>query len=207
MKIIRKIGFTIIITIVAYLLLLQLNLLPNFANWFKSKPVLIENTPLIVESIKDLKEIITITSNDEVVIYKQVINEGTLLGNIINNGPINPNDKRLGLILKGTLQAGIDLSKLQEKDIILNKDSVLISLPPTTILSSIINPSDTEIALEQGKWSLAEVNAAKVDGREKMVEKAIDKGILTKAETRARVVVENFLRSIGFKKISIVTTK
>jgi hypothetical protein len=207
MKLIRKIGFTIIIAIVAFLLLQQLNWLPNISKWFKSKPVLIENTPLIVESIKDLKEIITITSNDEVVVYKQELNDGTLLGNIINNGPINPNDKRLGLLLKGTIQAGIDLSQLQEKDIIVNKDSVLISLPPTSILSTIINPSDTEILLEEGKWALTEVNKAKVDGRDNMIAKAKEKGILIKAETRARVVVEGFLRSIGFKKISIVTTQ
>lgn len=206
MKLIRNLGITIIVLILLYLLLRQFNLIPDIKNWFISKPIQIENTPLIVQKIKELKQLITITSYDEVVMNKQTDVGGTLLGNIIANGPINPNTKRIGLIAKGSIYAGIDLQLLQEKDIVLLKDSIAIHLPQAIIIDAIVNPSDTDIFIEQGQWDMLEINKIKVEARTLMIERAKEKKILDKANFRGKLIIENFLRTIGFRKISVTTT-
>jgi Protein of unknown function (DUF4230) len=202
MKTIRKIGITIIVVIVAYLLLLQLNLIPSFGNWFKSKPLLIENTPVIVENIKELKELTTIVSFDEAVVSKVSNNNGTYLGNLIRTRSLN-SVRKIAIIAKGRIFAGIDLKELKETDLKVFKDSVHLQLPKAKILDAIVNPSDCEIYIEDGIWENSEITALKLDAREQMIERAKDRKILEKADQKAKSVIESFLRTLGFKKVSV----
>ncbi len=202
MKKIRKIGITIIIVLVAYFLLKQLNMIPSFSNWFKAKPILIENTPIIIENIKDMQQLITIASYDEVVVTKIMNDEHPILSNILNPGAV----KKIVLIAKGKVYAGMDLRTLKENDVKIIKDSISINLPKTRIIDAIVNPSDCEIFIENGTWTTLEVNNVKMEAKVKIQERAIDRKILEKASKKSILVIENFLRSIGFKKIAITIT-
>jgi ribosomal protein S4E len=202
MKKLRKIGITIIIVLVAYFLLKQLQIIPSFSNWFKAKPVLIENTPIIIENIKDMQELITIASYDEVVITKIRNEEHPTLGKILNPSAV----KKLVLIAKGKIYAGTNLKNLKNKDVTVIGDSISITLPKTSIIDAIVNPSDCEIFIENGNWSTIEVNNVKLEAKSKMQERALERNILEKASKKSALVIENFLRSIGFKKITIKTT-
>jgi ribosomal protein S4E len=121
------------------------------------------------------------------------------LGKILNPGGI----KKLVLIAKGKIYAGINLKNLQDKDVQVVKDSISITLPETTIIDAIVNPSDCEIFIENGTWSTYEVNNAKLEAKTKMQERALDRKIIEKATKKSILVMESFLHSIGFKKINI----
>jgi hypothetical protein len=204
MKKLRKIGLTLIILVVAYLLLRTFNLIPDIRNWFKQQPVLIENTPLIVENIRDLNELITMASFDEVVISKNKINEGDLLTNIFKTKSLDPRTSRIALIAKGRLFAGIDLKALKNEDLTVVKDSVAIKIPKAKIIDAIVNPSDCDVFIEEGIWSTAEISELKAQARQKIIDRSIERKILEKAETKAKAVLESFLRSVGFKKVTIM---
>ena len=84
-------------------------------------------------------------------------------------------------------------------------DSVSLLLPPAEILDAIMNPSDFETFSETGEWSSEAVTAVKVKARKKMIEKALQQGILNKSNTSSIALLENFLRGFGFKKITVKT--
>jgi hypothetical protein len=205
MKWIRNSGITIIVLVLLYLLLKQLNWIPNISNWFKSKPLLIENTPLIVENIKQMNQLITISSYDEVVMSKTNATNGSIVSAIIINKTFT-GTKQIALIAKGTLFAGMDLKELTENDVFVKNDSVSIKLPTTKILDAIINPSDTEIFIEEGKWDLMEINKLKSEAKDLLIQRAKERKLLEKAQLRGKLIIENFLLSMGFKKITILTT-
>ncbi len=206
MKKLRKIGLTVIILVVAYLLLRTFNLVPDIRSWFKQQPVLIENTPLIVENIRDLNELITMASFDEVVISKNKINEGNLLNNILKTKSLDPRTSRIALIAKGRLFVGIDLKALKNEDLSVIKDSVTVKTPKAKIIDAIVNPSDCEVFIEEGIWSTTEINELKAQARQKIIDRSLERKILEKAETKAKAVLENFLRSVGFKKVTIIAS-
>jgi hypothetical protein len=203
MKWIRNTGITFIVLILLYLLFRSLNLLPDFKGWFKSQPVKIANTPILIENIRDLAELTTIASFDEVVLTKQGENEGTIIGNILRNRSLNATEKKIVLIAKGRIFAGVDLKLLKENAIFVKKDSVSLRLPNARILDAIVNPSDCEIFTETGNWTNIEINQLKSEARKTMFERATDRNILGKAETKSRMVMEGFFRSLGYKKINI----
>jgi hypothetical protein len=179
----------------------RLKLLPSFKNIFKPAPITIDSTPILVKEINNLSQLITITAYSEIVVdsvkpFKVPVFPGVTI-------PIHSFDDELVLIGKGKILAGVDLGKLQEKDIYTNDDSVSVTLPKAEILQVITNPSDFETFNEKGNWNDNEVIAVKVKLRDKMIADAMKQNILLKASAIANVMMENFLRSIGFKKVTV----
>ena len=70
------------------------------------------------------------------------------------------------------------------------------------ILQVIINPSGFEIFEETGFWTDAE----KIKLRGKFVITVLRQNILLQAATKAKIIMENFLSSAGFKKVTVTTT-
>jgi hypothetical protein len=113
---------------------------------------------------------------------------------------LRPVPDKIVLIGKGTVTAGVDLKKINENDIQVIKDSVSIQLPKAEIQSVIMNPSDFETFAEEGNWSPGEITEIKVRMRDKIRERALQNQILVKAGQRSIMIIDNFLRNIGFKK-------
>jgi hypothetical protein len=112
---------------------------------------------------------------------------------------------RLVLIVKGKVQAGINLKKLDSSAIFAKDDSVRIRLPKAEILNVITNPSDFETFIEKGVWSDEAVKTFKLTARGRLAAKALSLQLLPKADARARMVIEQLLRSMGFKKVLITS--
>jgi hypothetical protein len=188
MKKLRSVAITLLVLFLAIFVLQRFSLLPSFSSWFRSKPIMIENTPVLVENIRDLSQLITVVSFDEVVITRNDTASGSYI-----------------LIARGRIFAGTELKKLTEADLRVSEDSAYITLPPSRILDAIVNPSDCEIFIEEGKWETSEVTALKKEARTIMVRRAESKGILQKADEKAARVIESFLRSVGFRRVKVVT--
>lgn len=182
----------------------KINWLPSFKNIFSSKPVLIEETPIIIKEINTLAQLITVTFTDEVIMDTAKIGNGmpsllpTAIGTILT-----PGIDKLVIIGRGKVLAGTDLKNLQEKDISVTGDSIHVILPHAKILQTIINPSGFETFVEDGTWNEDAVTALKIKIRNEINQHALQQNILQQADIRCRNIIESFLKNTGFKKIEV----
>ena len=202
----KKIGRTILwvaVLVLAYWVLNRFNLLPSIGSIFKPKPVLIDNTPILVEEVKKLSQLVTITLFDEVVIQQ----EKTDTKYLNNPEAIIPlpyqSMAKLVLVGRGKVMAGINFTKLTEKDCYINGDSVSIRLPAAEILTVVMNPSDFETFSETGNWSPEDVTAVKLKAKDKLINRAIQQNILLKAGAKSVETTRKMLRLLGFGRIHI----
>ena len=199
----------LIATVLVVLTLLNMKWLPSFKNIFKTQPVTIENTPILIKEINELAQLCTITAFDEVVADSAVMQMKspieTLLPDLSGFGNLPVTGKRLVIIGRGKLIAGVDLKKLNAQLIFAEGDSISLILPPAEILDVIMNPSDFETFSETGEWSDEAVTAVKIKARTKLIERSLQQGILIKANARSSILLENFLRGFGFKKVRVQT--
>jgi hypothetical protein len=185
----------------------RFQLLPSFSDIFKSQPVEIENSVILIKEINSLAQLITISA------YNEITMDSTKKGWSLFNNPSIPAlmnipnlkqvDAKLILIGKGKILAGVDLTKLSAADVFVKRDSAAVVLPKAEILQIILNPSGFEVFEESGDWTDEEVKAVKIRLRHKLIVKALQQNILQKAADRAILIMENFLRAAGFKKVSV----
>lgn len=197
----------IVAVIIIAVTLLRDKWLPSLTNIFTPKPVVIEDTPILIKQINELAQMCTITIFDEVVADSVEIRRKstieTLLPDFSSFGNLPITGRRVVIIAKGKIIAGTDLKKLQPESISVQGDSVAVILPKAEILDAIINPSDIETFSEIGVWNDNEITAVKVKARNKMIDRALKQQILQKANDRSVMLIENFLRSSGFKRVVV----
>lgn len=195
------IGASVLIIIILFQ---KINWLPSFNNIFKSQPVVIEQTPIILQEINTLSQLITVTYSDEIVMDTAKIGNGlpsllpTGLGTILT-----PSIDKLVIIGRGKVIVGTDLKNLKEGDVHVSGDSIFMVLPHAIILQTIMNPSDFETFDEKGNWNEDAVTALKIKIRNQINIHALEQNILQQADARCKNIVETFLRNTGFNKVNI----
>jgi Protein of unknown function (DUF4230) len=198
----------LVLLVVAIIFLLQkIQWLPSFKDLFKSQPVLIENTPLVIQEIKSIAQLYTAQLYAEVVadstiLYTTGIANTTIRALGLPGFPV-PESKKLVLIVKGKVIAGVDLQKLDSSRVQTFGDSIAIQLPPAKIIDILTNPSDIETFIEEGTWTEAERTAVKNKARNILQAEALRQNLTNKANDQARLVLEDFLRLSGFSKINL----
>lgn len=202
--------FTIVIVAAFAWFAIQKDWLPNPAKWFSAQPVLIDQTPLVITGIKQLAELHTAQLYAEIVVdsteYPKTSATTLALRNLLhlpNVGSI----RKLVLVVKGKVKAGVQLLGWNEDQIIVHKDSVWIQLPPPVLLDIITNPADIEIFQEEGKWTDEGIIAVKMLARKKLEATAIEKGLLKMAGDKAVTTISQFLKTAGFKFIAVTYKK
>jgi len=209
-KIFTKYLFLLLLLVAVVILFQRIKWLPSFSDLFKSKPLEIENTAIVIKEINALSQLVTITAYNEVVV-DEIIKGSSVFNNpavptLLNIPDLRYSDKKLVVIGKGKVLAGVDLARLSDKDVFVKDDSITINLPKAQILQVIINPSDFDVFEETGTWSDAEARAVKLKLRDNLIITVLRQNILQQAATKAKLVMENFLSSAGFKKITVTIT-
>ena len=198
--------FLIVIAVIFLIIFLfqKINWLPSFKNIFKSEPVVIDETPIIIREINTLSQLITVTFTDEVVMDTAKISNGmpSLLPLSIGT-VLTPSVDKLVMIGRGKVIAGTDLKKIKEDDITVTGDSIHVTLPTAEILQTIVNPSGFETFIEEGTWSDDAATSLKIKIRNKITKQALDQQILKQANDRSLNIIKVFLQNTGFKKIGI----
>ncbi len=203
-NLLKKYIWIIVGVLLIIFLFTKINWLSSIKNLFKSQPVVIDATPIVIREIKTLSNLITIAFTDELVMDSSKIGEG--MPSILPLGigtTLIPSVQKLVIIGRGKVIAGTDLSRMQKNDVIVSDDSVHIVVPHAGILQTILNPSDFETFIEEGNWSEEAVTALKIKIRNKINAEAIQQGIPEKADARCKIILENYLTNTGFKKVSI----
>ena len=205
MKDFLKKYILMIVGILSLIFILQkIKWLPSFENIFKSQPVVIDETPIVLKEIKTLANLITITYSDEIVMDTAKI--GNRLPSLLptNIGTLLvPGIDKLVIIGRGKVLAGTDLKSIQSTDIYAKDDSVHLFLPKAKILQTIINPSGYEIFEEKGNWGEPGVTAMKLKIKDEINKRALRQNILTQADERSKHILETFLKNMGFDKVVI----
>ena len=199
---VQKYGVIIVIILAVILLFQKVNLFPSFKDIFKSQPLAIEETPIILKEINTLAQLITVTFTDELVMDTAKIGNG--LPSLLPTGigtMLVPGIDRLVMIGRGKVLAGTDLKNIRNEDIQVSGDSIHVILPHAEILQSIMNPSDIETFEESGTWDDAAATALKIKIRNEITQRAILQNILQQADERCRNIIGTFLKNTGWAAV------
>ena len=117
-------------------------------------------------------------------------------------------DRKILMTCKASLVAGIDLSKLTEKDIQIDGENISITLPHAKLLYLNIKPEDIRTAYQdisafRDNFSSQEKNELAAQAEKQIRSSADSLGIFVTAETNATLFINNFLQKEGFKNIRI----
>ncbi len=220
MKTIRLILYFVVIALAFFLAWYAIDRITNadiFPFSFGKKDKNIENTPVIVQEMKQISQLLTQSFYDECIIDSiktEKIPNAILLkhsnpvfsigGLYLNNLGYMNYTKRYILIASGTVKAGFDLEKLTDTSIVTNqKESITIYLPKPEILDVIINPSGYQTFEEQGIWTFEERKAVQKKALTILEQNALKKGILKKSKKQGIQILTVFFKSLGFKKVTI----
>ena len=117
-------------------------------------------------------------------------------------------ERKVLISCQATLTAGIDLSKVAEKDIEIDKKNITLNLPPAKLLTLNIKPEDVKTEYEsvtafRSAFSSAERDALAAQGEKYILDSVDSLGILRTAEINASLILSNFLKRLGYEKINI----
>ncbi len=113
--------------------------------------------------------------------------------------------EKLVLIARGQVMAGVDFSRMEADDIVVNGQKVTLYLPPAEILVSKLDNERTGVyEYEKGLFTRRDVqleSELRARAEEELVRRAMEDGILTQAETNAKAYLLLLLHSLGFTEV------
>ncbi len=169
----------------------------NVLDFLKRNPLTIEKTANVVEEVKKIGEFTSSTYYEEMA----------LRGTKKVAGVIGKRTNEVILIAKGRVRAGFDLGKLKEGDIVVDGDTLKLTLPPVEVFDIITNPSDYEIEYRDGNWTDESLKQVKVKGRKMLEKNALEFGILQKAEESGLKRLETLFQTFGFNTVLLTVSK
>lgn len=166
----------------------------------------IADTPNVVEEIKKISELTTYTYIEEMVVKdtKVEAKEAGMLSFLHKSEVPDSTRSEIVIITRGVVRAGYDLAKIKDGDLKISNDTLSVVLPATEIFDVIINPSDNDVFIEEGKWSHEEVTALQVDCKNRLLQNAHDNGVLEKADKHGKEKVENLFKTFGFNVVNVI---
>jgi hypothetical protein len=117
-------------------------------------------------------------------------------------------DRNILISCKAKIKAGIDLSKIGDKDIITNGSSITIYLPYPEILSFDMDPNTIKTEMEdvngfRTSFSQDEKNEILALGEKDIKAKMGKTNILKNAKTNAEIFIKNFYKELAYTDIHV----
>lgn len=194
------------------------------------KALVIDKTPITVEHIKAIGELVTATWYDEQVIIVQKlqydkdstfvkrVKEGEVVKVIKTKKKNNTSEiityeeaaKVLGqlvIIQDAHGRIGINMAKLKPENLVFPKKEgmpVQITLPALECLDFIMNPTDTEVFSESNGWDLNDLKKAMAPTALAMKTKMQnDSSLFVTAHKSAQEVVTQLFRAAGYENVQV----
>ncbi|MDW0116447.1 DUF4230 domain-containing protein [Sporosarcina thermotolerans] len=195
-------GWKRSIILIAVILLLAFISVPFIAFQFlKQGSTFTEQKGVFLEQIMDLNEMATAEAFTKVIVERQ---DNQLFGQSI--GMNLPGTKRqLLVVIPGSVKAGVDMSKLAEKDVIIdekNKTAKLF-LPPAIFLGGAeIYFDEVEVYSYEGvfrtKANIDEAYELAAEAKTLILEEATGQGVLKTAEFNAEKTLKEMFSFAGY---------
>ena len=158
----------------------------------------LEIGPVVVRSVRDLAQLTTV----EVVEYT-IVEQGT------DEGWLEwARGDSLRLIAVANIGAGVDLAEIGVDSFSVSEDGVVeVILPPAEVQYVSVDSEATQVLdRDKGLFTKGDPqleSEARRIAETVLVVNATDEGILTKAEDNARLVMTNFLTSLGYEDVIV----
>ena len=180
----------------------------NFiGNIFTPQPIVhkVKNATAIAQKIQELQELTSTVQTMETIVPTSAERK-------LGDFPVATT--RLIYVARGEIRAGVDLSKLTDKNIKIGNNSIEINLPAAEILDSKIDVKNSRVYdynrgfLNLGPDVAPELQTlAQRQTLTEIVDTACKEGILTTANQRAKETIAQLLVSTnGYQKVKINTT-
>lgn len=179
----------------------------NPFNWnlnFGFSKLKIDKTENVISEIRNISELTSARYYEEFVIKeaKSVQSKWGSLKSWMRIGNDSTKNE-LVMIAKGNVRAGFNLKHLEESDVRVDSDTLYINLPKAEIFDVIINPSDFETYVEEGKWSHDEFVTIQSRAKDLIKQNAIEYGILETAERHGKEKLTALFKGFGFSGVVI----
>lgn len=114
---------------------------------------------------------------------------------------------KLLLVAQGQVIAGVDLGRLGDGDIQISGKSVFVTMPAAEIFVSTLNNDETYVYDRQTGLLGQQVNLetlARQEAEGRILEAALEDGILDTAQHNAELTVQGLLYALGFEEVVFV---
>ena len=192
------------VVIIGGFFLLKMNPFGWNINFLGISEVKIDDTANVVEKIKKISEFTTACYYEEFVLKVEKKDASKLEGvakfvKVQADSTLN----EIVILSKGTVRAGYNLSKISATDLIISNDTITISLPEPEIFDVILNPSDYEFFVREGKWSHEEITAIQSTAKDRVLNDAMNAGILEKADVVGKERIQGLFKTFGFNVVQV----
>ncbi len=158
--------------------------------------------PAIVQQLRARNEWITFSYQADQLI--EASREGNFLQNLLFGD-------RILLQARGEVAAGIDMSQLQDNQIISSGSAITITLPPARIIYSKLDNNETRIYDRERGWlSKGDVNLesdARAYAEQSITQSACAAGVLDRAAAEGRNNVSDFLKALNYTSVTVYVSK
>lgn len=163
--------------------------------FFPETTAYVRSPLVIVNSIRGIGQLVTVTSEIAATNLKVEINEGFL-----NSGFYSANHVAIGAV-----EAGINFDAIDENSVRFEDDAYILTLPAPIITScriEHIDQNEHSLALFQPDWILVR-NLAQHDATVQFARDMIEAGILERAEEETALRMGNFVSALTGKPAHI----
>lgn len=173
-----------------------------FDNLF-GKGMQYEKTANVITEIRNISEFTSACYYEELVMAEVKDSENTTnkVVKMLGRGAVSKDE--ICLIMDGKVRAGFDLSKVADDAISISGDTLTMTLPKPEIFDVIVNPSNCEVYVEEGKWSHEQVTAIQASARVRIQDDAIGYGILEQADKIGRERLADLFKTFGFNVVRL----
>ena len=158
----------------------------------------LKSSEAVVDEIKEIGQLRTSAYCDEIVIKGRLDSLPSVKERVARGEKVKVKNGEIVLIQKAAVHAGVDFDKMTKDDLRLVKDTLFVTLPAPEILQVDMDNNGQDVFLQKGTWSTDQVQELYGPATEKLIQDAIDGGVLTKAFANAKEHIEDFFRPFGY---------
>lgn len=174
----------------------------------KNEELTIDETANVVTEIKKISEFTSACFYEDIILQdtktSKVVNNavGDKIANLLGKNEGLSKDE-LVIVASGKVRAGFHLNNLDENHIFVSGDTLIVDFPKAEIFDVIVNPSDFDIYIEDGKWSHEQVTKLEEKAVGQIKEDAEKDGILDKATRSGVKKLTDMFKTFGFSVVNI----
>ena len=151
----------------------------------------IEVTPIQITSVKEIGQWEFLSVSDEELVDSV---ESRIFGQ----------PKKIVRIYYGTLRLGVDLSKLQDDDVVLRGDTVDVTLPAISLLDhDFIDEAKTKSFYETGTWPQSTRAALFQKAKKQMLARCMTRENVHIAQYNAVEEITRVFKAMGFEYVDV----
>ena len=161
----------------------------GFFNKKEKNELSIDETANVVAEIKKISEFTS------ACFYEEIILRETKKGRI--------GEDEIVIVAKGKVRAGFKLDQLDSAGVQVSGDTLWVDLPRAEIFDVIVNPSNFDIYIEDGKWDHHYVTKLKSKAIKQIKTDAIKEGIVSTATESGVKKLSEMFKMFGFSVVTI----